>query len=161
MTAASEIRLRAAAPEDAATVHALLLELAAALGKANAIHSSAADIARYGFETQPRFEAILAFEREQAVGLAVFFYEFSTWRGVPGVYVQDLFVSPGSRGRGIGRLLIEAVRSRAATWGGRYVKLSVYDGNPGAIAFYRKLGFEIRDDEQVLVLRDRGAAPGI
>ena len=94
-----------------------------------------ADIERYGFDARPRFEAILAFAGEQAVGLAVFFYEFSTWRGLPGVYVQDLYVAPGVRGRGVGRQLIDAVQSRAAEWGGRYVKLSVYDANPGALGF--------------------------
>ena len=62
------------------------------------------------------------------------------------------------RGRGLGRELIEAVRQRAAGWGGRYVKLTVYDRDPAALAFYHGMGFESCEDELPLVLRD--APPG-
>jgi GNAT superfamily N-acetyltransferase len=153
MTAEPKIELRAARVEDAASVHGLLLELARELRRPEAIRSTVEDIERFGFDAAPRFEAVLAFSGGAAVGLAVFFYEFSTWRGVPGVYIQDLYVAPGLRGHGVGRRLFDAVRSRAAEWGGQYVKLSVYDGNPRALGFYRRLGFEVRDDEQVLVWR--------
>ena len=57
------------------------------------------------------------------------------------------------RGRGLGRDLMEAVIRHSRERGGRYVKLSVYDGNEQAVGFYRSLGFEICDDEQVLALR--------
>ena len=70
------------------------------------------------------------------------------------VYVQDMYVAPQARGRGLGRDLMEAVVRRSRQRGGRYVKLAVYDGNEQAIGFYRSLGFEICDDEQVLALRD-------
>ena len=91
---------------------------------------------------------------DDAVGLAVFFYEYSSWRGVPGVYVQDLYVAGHLRGKGLGRELLDAVRERSRHWGGRYMKLTVYDRNPAALAFYRRLGFEFCDDELPLVLRD-------
>lgn len=148
------LEIRRAARDDAPTVHRLLLELADALGKKTDIHSSVEDIERFGFGVQPRFEAMIAWAGERAVGLAVFFYEFSTWRGQPGVYVQDLYVHPDQRGKGLGRLLIQAVRERAAEWGGRYVKLTVYDRNPAALAFYHGLGFESCEDELPLVWRD-------
>lgn len=146
------VRIRSAAVDDAPVIHRLLKDLAAALGKSSDIHSSAADIAQYGFGDGPHFETLLAFAGEEPVGLAVYFYEFSTWRGTPGVYVQDLYVSPRMRGRGVGRDLVEAVRDRATEWHGRYVKLAVYDGNEQALGFYRALGFEICHDEQVLAL---------
>ena len=98
--------------------------------------------------------ALLAFEGDEAVGLVVYFFEFSTWRGRPGVYVQDLYVAPRMRGRGLGRDLMDAVGKRSRERGGNYVKLSVYDGNEQAIGFYRTLGFEVCDDEQVLALRE-------
>ena len=139
-------------------VHRLLLDLASALGKAEYIKSSAADIERFGFGDPPCFEAMLAFDGEEAVGLAVFFYEFSTWRGQRGVYVQDLYVSPDTRGRGLGRKLIEAVRQRAAEQGAYYVKLTVHDRNPSALAFYHAMGFQSCEDELPLVLRE-GAGP--
>jgi GNAT superfamily N-acetyltransferase len=147
------IRIRSARREDAAVIHRLLLDLASAMGKAEDIRSSAADIERFGFGERPRFEAVLAFDGAEAVGLCVYFYEFSTWRGQPGVYVQDLYVAPSARGRGLGRELIQAVRQRAAEQGARYVKLTVYDRDPAALAFYRSIGFESREDELPLVLR--------
>jgi ribosomal protein S18 acetylase RimI-like enzyme len=148
------ITIRPAVVEDAALVHRLLRDLAVTLGKGHVMTSTPGDIERFGFREQPRFEALLAFEGEEAVGLALYFFEFSTWRGRPGVYVQDMYVAPRMRGRGVGRDLMEAVMRRSREQGGRYVKLSVYDGNEQAIGFYRSLGFEICDDEQVLALRD-------
>jgi len=150
----ANMTIRPATAEDAGVVHRLLKDLAASLGKSASITSTAADIERYGFGERPRFEALLAFEGEEAIGLALYFFEFSTWRGRPGVYVQDLYVAPRMRGRGLGRDLMEAVSKRSRELGGTYVKLSVYDGNEQAIGFYRTLGFEICDDEQVLALRE-------
>lgn len=135
-------------------VQRLLMELAVALGKAGDIKGTEQDLERFGFGEQPRFEVMLAFEDGEAVGLAVFFYEYSTWRGSPGVYVQDLYVSGHLRGTGLGRKLLRAVKEHAGAWGGRYVKLTVYDNNQTAISFYRHLGFELCEDEQALVLRD-------
>lgn len=135
-------------------IHRLLLDLAATLGKAEDLKSSVDDIERFGFGDPSCFEAMLAFDDGEAVGLAVYFYEFSTWRGQRGVYVQDLYVAPHTRGRGLGRELIDAVRQRAAERGARYVKLTVYDRNPAALAFYHAMGFESCEDELPLVLRD-------
>jgi len=153
-TSGDAISIRPAAPEDADTVHRLLGDLAAALGKTGELRSTAADIARFGFGERPFFEVILAWCGGEAVGLAVYFFEFSTWRGQPGVYVQDLYVAPAMRGRGLGRDLIAAVRERAARDGARYVKLTVYDRNPQALAFYHGIGFESCEDELPLVLRE-------
>lgn len=149
--------IRSARREDAALIHRLLLDLAGALGKTGDIRSSSADIERFGFGDPPCFEAMLAFDGEKAVGLALYFYEFSTWRGQRGVYVQDLYVSPAARGRGLGRELIDAVRQRAAEQGARYVKLTVYDRNPAALAFYHAMGFQSCEDELPLVLREAPA----
>jgi GNAT superfamily N-acetyltransferase len=150
-----EISIRLAGPEDVHTVHRLLRDLAAALGKSADLRSTVDDIARHGFGERPFFETVLAWFGGEAVGLAVYFFEFSTWRGQPGVYVQDLYVAPVMRGRGLGRDLIAAVRKRAARDGARYVKLTVYDRNPEALAFYHSIGFESCEDELPLVLRER------
>jgi GNAT superfamily N-acetyltransferase len=150
----NEAKIRLATVQDVPVVQRLLNELAAVLGKSDEIKGTEQDLERYGFGDHPRFEAMLAFLHDEAVGLVVFFYEYSTWRGSPGVYVQDLYVASHLRGTGLGRQLLRAVRERARTWGGRYVKLTVYDGNQAAISFYQHLGFELCDDEQALVLRD-------
>lgn len=147
------MQIRLATRDDIPHIQRLLVALAEQLGKADDIHGSELDLQQYGFGDNPRFYAMLAFEQETAVGLAVFFSEYSTWRGVPGVYVQDLYVDDEQRGNGLGRKLLRAVKDHATTWGGRYVKLTVYDRNPAAIAFYTHLGFDCREDELPLVLR--------
>ena len=154
MNTVNDITIRLARVEDVPQMHRILLELAGVLGKLDEIRGTEQDLEQFGFGDHPRFEAVLALEGDRAVGLAVFFYEYSTWRGTPGVYVQDLYVSNHLRGTGLGRDLLRAVRKRAREWGGRYVKLTVFDGNQEAISFYRHLGFELCEDEQALVLRD-------
>ena len=134
-------------------VHKLLRELAEALGKPLEIKSTVQNLIDFGFGEQPRVEAMVAFEEDQAVGLAIFFSEFSTWLGTPGVYIQDLYVARQLRGSGLGRDLLKSVQEHTGKWGSCYMKLSVYDGNQKAIAFYRHLGFELRADEQTLVLK--------
>ena len=87
-------------------------------------------------------------------GLVVYFPEFSTWKGRPGVFIQDLYVVPEVRGTGLGRRLLDAVKADAAGWGAVYVKLTVHGEQPGAVAFYKRLGFQTREDELTLVLTD-------
>ena len=98
MNVAEQLAIRRARVEDAATIHGLLRDLAAALGKSGDLHSRVEDIERFGFGREPCFEAMVACvvsgSGERPVGLVVYFYEFSTWRGQPGVYVQDLYVAP-------------------------------------------------------------------
>jgi GNAT superfamily N-acetyltransferase len=93
----------------------------------------------------------------EPAGLALFFFEFSTWRGRPGVYVQDLYVATGMRGTGLGRRLLAAVAERAAARDATYMRLSIHAGNGEGAAFYGHLGFEA-PDETILVLEDTGFA---
>jgi GNAT superfamily N-acetyltransferase len=144
--------IRLAALEDVADVQRLLIELTDTLGKSAEARGTAQDIAKWGFGDNPLFEVMLAFEQGRAVGLAVFFSEYSTWRGVPGVYVQDLYVASQLRGSGLGRELLAAVKQRARSWGGSYVRLTVYDGNQEALLFYQHLGFKPCQNELPLVL---------
>jgi len=132
-------------------VHAMLCALSETLDKAEAIRSTEADIERFGFGPSPAFETMLARRAGEPVGLALFFYEFSTWRGRPGVYVQDLYVAAGMRGTGLGRRLLEKVAAHAALRDAVYMRLSVHAGNDEGAGFYQRLGFDA-PDEQVLVL---------
>jgi GNAT superfamily N-acetyltransferase len=150
----TEISISLATEDDVAVIQELLLQLGDALGKSDDITGTEQDLMTFGFGDRAQFEALLAFDGDTAAGLVVFFPEYSTWRGMPGVYIQDLFVVKAYRGKGVGRKLISATRERSRSWGGRYVKLSVYEGNEAAITFYQSLGFELRDDEQVLVMKD-------
>lgn len=145
------ITIAGATAEDAPAIHALLRALAQALDRPHDVKSTPDDIARYGFGPAPAFETMLARRGKEAVGLVLFFYEFSTWRGCPGVYIQDLYVDASLRGSGLGRKLLAAVAGHAFARQARYMRLSVDVGNDEGLGFYGKLGFTA-PNEQTLVL---------
>jgi ribosomal protein S18 acetylase RimI-like enzyme len=146
-----EIDIAPARPDDAPAIHSLLRALAVALNRPHDVKSTPADIARYGFGLSPAFETVLARRRGSPVGLVLYFYEFSTWRGCPGVYIQDLFVDSALRGSGLGRRLLAFVATRAAARQATYMRLSVDVGNDEGLGFYGRLGFSA-PNEQTLVL---------
>lgn len=143
------IAIRLAQAADAGALHSLLGGLAAHVGDEAAFAGTPEDLVRYGFGARPAFEALLAERGARAVGMALFFPSFSTWRGRPGVYVQDLYVAPDARGEGLGRRLLCAVAARAAGWDATYMRLSVHAANAGGADFYRRLGFSARAEETI------------
>ena len=137
------VTFRKAEAEDAGTIHALLLELAAQDGSVS--RGSGVAILRHGFGARPLFDAILADEGGVAVGLVLYYPDYSTLRGEPGVYVQDLIVTQAARGRGLGRaLLSQAMAAARAGWGAGYMILYADPGNATAQGFYAATGFERR-----------------
>lgn len=149
------ITIELARSEDAPAIHAMLRALSATLHKETQIQCSPEDIAHYGFGEIPAFETVIARRAGKPVGLALFFFEFSTWRGRPGVYVQDLYVAAHMRGRGLGQRLLGAVAERAAARNATYMRLSIHNSNDKSAGFYDRLGFEA-PDEKILVLQSRG-----
>src|ERR1700758_2344769 len=110
------------------------------------------------FGEKPAAEVLLAFENETAVGFAVFFHNFSTWLGRPGLYLEDLFVRPEHRGKGYGRaLLIDLARIARDRDCGR-MEWAVLNWNEPAIQFYRKLGAKPLDEWTVFRLTRDGIA---
>ena len=95
--------IRRAIEADAGTIHALVIELGAAVGMTGKVASRVEDIRDQGFGADPAFEALIAERDGAAVGLCLFFESFSTWDGRRGVYVQDIYVSEAARGLGLGR----------------------------------------------------------
>lgn len=146
-----EISIRRATVEDVPVIHRLLCELEKTLGATAKIKRQAEDLLKFGFSETPCFEALIAWRGGEPVGLALFFREFSSWLGSPGVYVQDLYVSPAVRGSGLGSMLMQAVYDRARDWAAAYCKLMVHADNEAAIAFYRRLGFRVVKGEHVLI----------
>ena len=108
------------------------------------------------FGEKPAAEVLLLFEGEIAAGFAVFFHNFSTWLGRPGLYLEDLFVRPEHRGKGYGRaLLIQLAKIARERDCGR-MEWAVLDWNEPAIEFYRKLGAKPMDEWTVFRLTRAG-----
>lgn len=148
------ISIRFASAEDVAVVHRLLTALEDVLDASSGVRRTQEDLLRFGFSDSAFFKVLIAWRGTEAVGLALFFPEFSTWKGAPGVYLQDLYVVADMRGTGLGRQLMKAVYTHAREWGARYCKLAVHGNNDKAIAFYQQLGFRISENERVLILDD-------
>lgn len=104
------------------------------------------DLRRALFGERPHAEVILAYDQEIPVGFALFFHNFSTFLGKPGLYLEDLYVKPESRGRGIGRaMLVHLARLAVERSCGR-LEWAVLDWNESAINFYRRIGAAPLDD---------------
>lgn len=141
------ITVRLATEQDAATVHALIVDLARATGLREKVTSKPEHFSRYGSGERPVFQAFIAEREGQALGLCLFFYSFSSWRGELGVYVQDLFVCDAERGSGLGRRLIGETARCARQRGATHLRLSVAKHNTAAQKFYRTIGMTESKDE--------------
>ncbi len=148
--------IRAATPADVPAIRALVVELAVYEREPDAVQASESDLHRALFGPQPVAEALIAEADGEAAGLALFFTNFSTWTGKPGLYLEDLFVRPSARGAGIGKaMLVHLARLAVARGCGRF-EWSVLDWNEPAIGFYRALGATPMTDWTVMRLE--GAA---
>ncbi|PWB72393.1 MAG: N-acetyltransferase [Holophagae bacterium] len=97
-------------------------------------------------------EVIIAEEHGEALAFALFFHNFSTFVGRPGIYLEDIYVRPRARGRGIGRALLVLLAKIAVERGCGRMEWSVLDWNEPAIGFYRKLGAAAMDEWTVFRL---------
>ena len=104
------------------------------------------------FGERPVAEVLLAFEKESPAGFAVYFYNFSTWLGRPGLYLEDLFVRPEQRRKGYGRALLVELAKIARDRGCGRMEWAVLDWNEPAIKFYRALGAKPMDEWTVFRL---------
>ncbi|MGI1660601.1 GNAT family N-acetyltransferase [Palleronia sp. KMU-117] len=141
---------RLAATDDTPTVAELLHEMAAEAGRAIAV--TGALLRDHGFGPDPRFRVILAEAEGEVLGLALVFPEYSSWRGAVGLYVQDLYVRPGARGRGIAQALLTAAWDSASDWAPSYLTLMVDHRNDTASAWYERQGFGLRERGDLLIL---------
>ena len=132
--------IRPAEPADAALVFAFIRELAAYEGLEAEVSATEEDIAAALFAAAPRVFCALAQWQDEAAGFALWFYNFSTFRGRHGIYLEDVFVRPHLRGRGIGKALLVELASRAVREGCARLEWSVLAWNSPSIAFYEGLG---------------------
>jgi ribosomal protein S18 acetylase RimI-like enzyme len=147
LSTADDTVIRLATADDAASIHSMIVELANATGLRQKVTSKPKNFLRHGAGDRPAFEAYIAERAGKALGLCLFFYSFSSWRGEPGVYVQDLYVSDDARGCGLGRRLIEQTVRLAKARGATYLRLSVARKNTAAQEFYRTIGMSESEDE--------------
>ncbi|MFO7340735.1 MAG: GNAT family N-acetyltransferase [Lysobacteraceae bacterium] len=134
------IRLRPAVPADVPAILELIRSLAEYERLAHEMVATAADLEAALFGPRPAAEVVLAECDGQVAGFALFFVSFSTFLGRPGLYLEDLFVRPDFRGRGIGRRLMTRLAALAVERGYGRFEWSVLDWNRPAIDFYRSLG---------------------
>ena len=92
------------------------------------------------FGENSNVEILLAYDENQVLGFALYFYTYSTFLGRPGIYLEDLFVREFARGKGIGEALLRRIARRALEMGGGRLEWSVLDWNEPAISFYKKMG---------------------
>ena len=133
-------RIDAATPADVPLVLELIRELADYERMADQVVATEADIERALFGARPCAEAVIARQGGEAAGFALFFRSFSTFVGRPGLYLEDLYVRPAHRGRGLGRRLLAHLAAVAVARGCGRFEWSVLDWNELAIASYRRAG---------------------
>lgn len=149
-------RIRPATPADIPTIRALIVALAVYEREPDAVKASEADLHAALFGERPLAEAVLAESDGVAVGLALYFTNFSTWAGRGGLYLEDLFVLPEARGQGVGKALLVHLAQIAVARGYARFEWSVLDWNTPAIGFYTALGAKPQDEWTVM--RVEGAA---
>ncbi len=132
--------LRPATSADAPILLALVRALATYEREPDAVVATEADFERALGASPPECEALIAEEGGRALGFALFFSTWSTWRGRLGIHLEDLFVRPEARGQGLGKRLLGAVAAEAVRRGCARLEWQVLDWNEPARGFYRTLG---------------------
>jgi GNAT superfamily N-acetyltransferase len=134
------VHIRAASASDAATVHAFIRDLAEYERLLDDVDATPGDIEAALFGPNPRVFCDIADWQGAPAGFALWFYNFSTFRGRHGIYLEDLFVRPAYRGHGIGKALVLNLARRAVREDCARVEWSVLDWNEPSIKFYESLG---------------------
>ena len=142
----SRIGIRPAVPGDIPLVLKFIQELAAYEKLSHEVTASEDQLRSTLFGARPVAEVVIASHDDLPVGFAVFFANYSTFLGKPGLYLEDLFVRPAARGHGIGRALLEYLARLTVERGWGRLEWRVLDWNEPSIGFYKKLGAEALDD---------------
>lgn len=154
----SSFEIRTTTEADVPVILSLVRELAEYERAPEAVVATEAGLREVLFGPKRSAEVLLALANGDAVGFAVYFHNFSTWLGRPGLYLEDLFVRPAERGKGYGRALLERLAKIAQERGCGRMEWAVLDWNDPAIQFYRKLGAEPMNEWTVFRLTQEGIA---
>jgi GNAT superfamily N-acetyltransferase len=152
MNECPDFLIRRARVEDVPVILQLIRDLATYERAPDEVSATEEQLIEVLFGEKPVAEVLLAFEAKSPVGFAVYFYNFSTWLGRPGLYLEDLFVKPEKRGKGYGRALLVELAKVARDHGCGRMEWAVLDWNEPAIKFYRALGAKPMDEWTVFRL---------
>ena len=156
MSTPPSITLRAATAADTPQILAFITALAEYERLRDRVVATEAGLREALFGARPYAEVVLAEDAGESVGFALFFHNFSTFLGRPGIYLEDLFVVPSARGRGIGRALLAHLARLAVERNCGRVQWAVLNWNEPSIRFYRSLG--ATPDDEWTVYRLTGEA---
>lgn len=148
--------LRAAEPRDAEAVVGLIRELAEFEQLTHLVKITPETLRPHLFGPQPAAQALVAEVDGAVVGFALYFTNFSTFLGQPGLYLEDLYVQPSQRGRGVGRALLRRLGAIAVARGCGRFEWSVLDWNENAIRFYEKMGATVMPDWRICRIAGEG-----
>lgn len=146
--------IRPATPDDVPTIARLIRDLAEYERLADKVVLKETDLREHLFGTRRYAEVLMAEKSGAVVGFALFFHNYSTFRGKPGIYLEDLFVEPRHRGKGHGKALLKGLAKLAVERDCCRVEWSVLDWNEPSIQFYRSLGAVPMDEWTVFRLTD-------
>ena len=137
------LTIRQATKADVPLILDLIQGLAEYEREPDAVAATEADLLRDGFSDNPRFQCVIASWQGESAGFAFYFFHYSTWLGKPGLYLEDLFVRPELRGKGIGKALLAYLAQIAVRENCYGMRWQVLDWNQSAIDFYEKLGARV------------------
>jgi len=142
----SSLLIREAKAADVSLILEFIRALAVYEREPDAVTATEADLLRDGFGVQPYFHCLVAEHDGKPAGFAFYFFNYSTWTGRPGLYLEDLFVRPEFRGLGIGKALLARVAAIAVEKGCPRLQWEVLDWNTPAVDFYASLGASFLDE---------------
>ena len=151
------MNIRKGAIEDMSAVLELIKELATFEKEPNAVVVSVSDLERDGFGENPLFYTLIAEQNNEIVGMALYYYRYSTWKGRT-IHLEDLIVKEKMRGSGLGFELYTAVIAQGKSDGVRRIEWNVLDWNTPAIEFYEKSGAKVLKDWLVAQMDEKGIA---
>ncbi|MGH2890492.1 MAG: GNAT family N-acetyltransferase [Solirubrobacteraceae bacterium] len=140
--ASAEVPVRSATPADVPLLFRLIVELAVYEREPDAVKGTEEMLARALFGPRPSAEALIAEIAGEPVGFAIFCGSFSTWEALPGIWLEDLYVSERHRGSGAGRALLARLAGLAIERGCARLEWNVLDWNEPALRFYERIGAE-------------------
>lgn len=146
---AAAVHIRAATPTDVPVILQLIRQLAEYEKLAHEVTATEQALCDSLFGPKPAAEVLLAYAGHVPIGFAVFFQNFSTFLGKPGLYLEDLFVLPEWRRKGVGKQLLSKVAALAVERGCGRFEWAVLDWNEPALRFYKSLGTRVMDDWRI------------